>query len=56
MEVLAGLSADQPGPRVLIVENWFEDPKYVEAIVARGYRHWHRWGPNEIFIRRNFRK
>ena len=56
MEVLAGLNASQPGPRVLLIENWFKDQRYVEAITARGYRLWERWGPNEIYVRRNFRK
>jgi len=51
LEVLSGLSRDEPGPRVLIVENLFGESAYVNAIVERGYRLWRRIEPNDIFVR-----
>jgi hypothetical protein len=51
LEVLSGLSHGEAGPRILIVENFFSESAYVNAIVQRGYRLWRRIEPNDIFVR-----
>ncbi|MCX7370010.1 MAG: FkbM family methyltransferase [Alphaproteobacteria bacterium] len=51
LEVLSGLSTEEPGPKILIVENFFGDSEYVNTIVQRGYRLWRRIEPNDVFVR-----
>jgi FkbM family methyltransferase len=51
LEVLSGLSDDVLGPKVMIVENVFDEKRYVDAICARGYTLWRRIAPNDIFVR-----
>ncbi len=51
LEVLAGLSADQPGTKVLVIENLFRESHYVDEIMKRGYAFWRRIQPNDVFVR-----
>lgn len=51
LEVLSGLSPKDAGPKILIVENFFGESEYVDAIVQRGYRLWRRIEPNDVFVR-----
>ncbi len=54
LEVLAGLNSDVTGPKVMIVENLFDEQRYVDAICNRGYSLWRRIAPNDVFIRNDF--
>jgi len=49
LEVLSGLSVEY-APRVLIVENLFDDDRYREALLARGYELWGRIEPNDVYV------
>lgn len=51
LEVLAGLSANEPGPKVLVIENLFREAHYVDEIMKRGYAFWRRVQPNDVFVR-----
>jgi len=51
LEVLAGFSVERYRPRLLIVENLFDDPAYPAALAARGYRLWRRVPPNDVYVR-----
>lgn len=53
IEVLAGLGVSKKGPRVLIMENVFNERRYVAAISARGYLLWRRIEPNDIYARKD---
>jgi FkbM family methyltransferase len=53
LEVLSGFSFDVHKPKLLIVENLFLDPAYVDYFVRRGYALWKRLEPNDIFVRRD---
>jgi len=48
LEVLAGLSVEY-APRVMIVENLFDDDDYRHALLTRGYELWARIEPNDIY-------
>jgi FkbM family methyltransferase len=51
LEVLSGFSFALHKPKLLIVENLFLDPAYVEYFAQRGYTLWKRLEPNDIFVR-----
>jgi FkbM family methyltransferase len=51
LEVLSGFSFALHNPKLLIVENLFLEPAYVEYFVQRGYTLWQRLEPNDIFVR-----
>ncbi len=51
LEVLSGLSVDQPGPKVLVIENLFREAHYVDEIMKQGYAFWRRIQPNDVFVR-----
>jgi FkbM family methyltransferase len=53
LEVLSGFSFEVHQPKLLIVENLFLDPAYVDYFVRRGYALWKRLEPNDIFVRRD---
>ncbi|MGA7852841.1 MAG: FkbM family methyltransferase [Candidatus Acidiferrales bacterium] len=55
LEVLCGLSFDVYKPRVLIVENLFLDPTYVDYFAQKNYALWKRLEPNDIYIRSDLR-
>ena len=50
LEVLAGFAVERYRPRVLIVENLFDEPAYVRTLGSRGYRLWRRVGPNDVYV------
>jgi len=49
LEVLDGLSFDRFRPRVLIVENLFNDKAYRRYMARLGYRLWRRVAPNDVY-------
>ncbi|MGA7917113.1 MAG: FkbM family methyltransferase [Candidatus Acidiferrales bacterium] len=51
LEVLSGLSFDVYKPKLLIVENLFLDPTYVDYFTQKGYALWKRLEPNDVFVR-----
>jgi FkbM family methyltransferase len=53
LEVLSGFSFELHKPKLLIVENLFLDPAYVDYFAQRGYALWKRLEPNDIFVRRD---
>jgi len=53
LEVLSGFSFERHKPKLLIVENLFLDPAYVDYFAQRGYALWKRLEPNDIFVRRD---
>jgi FkbM family methyltransferase len=50
LEVLAGFSVELYRPRVLLVENVFEDPPYARARRPRGCRLWRHIAPNDVCV------
>jgi len=54
MEVLQGFDIEKYKPKVLIVENLFNDPVYVESFASKGYRRWSRNLINDIYVRHGF--
>ena len=53
LEVLSGFSLAVHKPKLLIVENLFLEPAYVDYFAQRGYPLWKRLQPNDIFVRRD---
>jgi FkbM family methyltransferase len=53
LNVLRGLTRYRP--KVVILENLFADPGYVEFMSARSYKRWRRVGPNDIYVIRQSR-
>jgi FkbM family methyltransferase len=53
LEVLNGLSFDLYRPRVLIIENLFQDESHVDYMAQREYLLWRRLEPNDVFVRRD---
>jgi FkbM family methyltransferase len=51
LEVLSGLNFDLYSPKLLVVENWLRDEKYLKAIVGYGYIFACRMYPNDIYVR-----
>jgi hypothetical protein len=54
MEVLQGLSLEKYRPKVIILENLFDDPAYVQAMAAKGYRRWAHNHLNDVYVRKGF--
>jgi FkbM family methyltransferase len=54
LEVLAGLSFHKYRPRVLIVENFFNDKKYRAYMRREGYSLWAYLPPNDIYVLESF--
>jgi hypothetical protein len=50
LEVLAGFALERYRPRVLIVENYFDDAAHAHALNARGYTLWRHVGPNDVYV------
>ena len=50
LEVLLGFSLERYQPKVLIVENVFEDAAYGRALGERGYTLWRHVKPNDVYI------
>ncbi len=51
LEVLSGFSFELHKPKLLIIENLFLDPTYVDYFAQRGFKLWKRLEPNDIFVR-----
>ena len=51
LEVLSGLNFDLYAPKLLVVENWLRDEKYIKKIVSYGYSFACRMYPNDIYVR-----
>lgn len=54
LEVLAGLDPSSPRPRVMIIENLFDDEGYRSFLEKRDYLLWKKIAPNEIYVDRRF--
>jgi FkbM family methyltransferase len=52
LEVLAGLDFRKYRPKVLIVENLFNEPGYRARINEHGYRLWRFVWPNDVYVAR----
>jgi FkbM family methyltransferase len=53
LNVLRGLTRYRP--KVVILENLFEDPEYVDFMSVRRYRRWRRVEHNDIYVTRQSR-
>jgi FkbM family methyltransferase len=51
LNVMRGLTLENYRPKVVILENLFNDAEYVAFMRARAYRLWHRLWPNDIYVR-----
>jgi FkbM family methyltransferase len=51
LEVLSGLNFDLYTPKLLVVENWLRDGKYVKKIVSYGYSFVCRVLLNDIYVK-----
>ena len=54
LEVLQGLSFGKYRPKVLILENLFDDVAYVDAMLTKGYTRWVHNHLNDVYVRRGF--
>jgi FkbM family methyltransferase len=52
LEVLAGLDFSKYRPRVLVIENLFDDASYRARIAGYGYLLWRSIPPNDVYIAR----
>ena len=50
LEVLAGFTLERYRPRVVIIENFFDNPAHGRALSARGYKLWRHVGPNDVYV------
>lgn len=50
IEVLNGLDFNKYKPRVLIIENLFDNQNYRDYMSARGYRLWRTIHPNDVYV------
>lgn len=55
LEVLRGLTFEKYRPKVLILENLFDDPGYVQTMQEKGYYRWLRLYPNDVYVRNGFK-
>lgn len=53
LEVLAGFDLTKHRPRCVILENLFCDRKYIDFMVARGYKRWRCVPPNDVYVPRD---
>ena len=51
LEVMAGLNVDNYRPRVLVLENLFNERKYRDALRPKNYLFWKRIPPNDVYVR-----
>jgi len=49
LEVLAGLNFDLYAPKIMVIENWLRDDRYINKIVSYGYVFTCRMFPNDIY-------
>ncbi len=50
LEVLAGLDFSRHTPKCIILENLFNDRKYRQFLMDRGYRLWRVLHPNDVYV------
>ncbi|MBV9064356.1 MAG: FkbM family methyltransferase [Methylobacteriaceae bacterium] len=50
LTVLRGLSFDVYQPKIVILENLFNDSEYMEFMKTKGYALWRTLEPNQIFV------
>ncbi|HTE96040.1 MAG TPA: FkbM family methyltransferase, partial [Bradyrhizobium sp.] len=55
LEVLDGLSMPRYRPRVMIIENLFDDEKYRSYMKNINYVLWRTIPPNEVYVSEDFR-
>lgn len=51
IDVMRGFNIAHYRPKIVILENVFDEPEYRDYMVARGYLHWKTIAPNEIYAR-----
>ena len=51
LNVMRGLTLERYRPKVVILENLFNDAEYVAFMAARGYERWRRLEPNDVYLR-----
>jgi FkbM family methyltransferase len=51
LNVMRGLSVDRYRPKVVILENLFDELGHVSFMSQRGYKRWRRLEPNDVYIR-----
>jgi FkbM family methyltransferase len=51
LNVMRGLSLNRYQPKVVILENLFDDDGHVSFMGARGYTRWRRLEPNDVYLR-----
>jgi FkbM family methyltransferase len=56
LKVMRGFNLQRYKPKVLIIENLFDDPEYVAFLRNRGYQLWRRINPNDVYVRADLRK
>ena len=54
LEVLDGLNMPRYRPRVMIIENLFDDKKYRSYMKNLDYVLWRTLPPNEVYVSRDF--
>jgi Methyltransferase FkbM domain len=52
LEVLDGFDFRKCRPKVLVIENLFNDPAYRQRINEYGYRLWRFVAPNDVYVAR----
>lgn len=52
LEVLRGLDLARHRPRVIVLENLFDNLDVVAFLLERGYERWRRVAPNDVYVRR----
>ena len=50
IEVLRGLSMDRYRPKVIILENFLDDPAYSRFLSRQRYVLWRRSSPNDVYV------
>ena len=53
LEVIAGLDLKRYKPRVMVIENLFNDDQYRQHLNSKGYLLWKFIAPNDIYVPRN---
>jgi FkbM family methyltransferase len=51
LNVMRGLSVNRYQPKVVILENLFDEAGHVSFMSERGYKRWRRLEPNDVYIR-----
>jgi FkbM family methyltransferase len=54
LEVIAGLNLEKYKPRVMVIENLFDDEKYRVHLGSKGYLLWKILPPNDVYVRAGF--